>query len=66
MVNSNGEFKGSTKQALKDMGRDISELKDEVKILRKWLTILSIVTTVAVIERLPDFAKAVVAFAAGY
>ena len=63
MPNSNGEVKGSTKQALHDIRSDVKELKDDGKSLRKWLVVLSVVTTVAVIERFPDFAEAVIAFA---
>ena len=63
MPDYNGEFKGSTKQALHDIRSDVKELKDDYKSLRKWLVVLSVVTTVAVIERLPDFANAIVAFA---
>ena len=57
MKSNNGEFRGSTKQALKDMSEDIKGLQGEISTLRRWLTVLSILLTVAVIERIPDFVK---------
>ena len=59
--NNSGEFRGSTKQSLVDMKDQIVELKGEGATLRRWLTVLTMVTLVAVIERLPDFARIVLA-----
>ncbi len=63
MENQNGEFKGSTTQALHDMRSDVRDLKDEVRALRRWLTVLSIVTAVAVLERLPNLLSTIAAVA---
>ena len=60
---NNGEFRGSTKQALQDMSEDIKSLQTEVAALRRWLTILSILLTLAVVERVPDFIKVISAVA---
>jgi len=66
MNNSNGEFKGSTRQALTDMKSEMKDLKEEVKTLRRWLIILSMVTTIAVLEKLPDLIKVATVAAKGF
>ena len=63
MQNSNGEFKGTTQQAIKDIRSDVKDLKSDGKELRKWLIALSVVTTVAIIERAPDFLKVITSVA---
>ena len=69
MNTNNGEFRGSTKQALQDMSEDIRSLQAEVASLRglvwRSLTIISLLLTVAVIERIPDFVKVIGAVASG-
>ena len=65
MPNSNGEFKGSVKESIADLKADVQELKNEVANQRKWLTVLSILVTIAVIERIPDFLHIITAVAAG-
>ena len=60
------EFKGQTIQALSDIKeeikaskedneRDLKDFRREIAKLRNWIFVLSLVTTVAVIERLPAF-----------
>ena len=51
--NTNGEFKGTVKEAIRDIRSDISEVKDDIKSLNKRYWLLLILVTVAVIERLP-------------
>ena len=65
MVKDNGEFRGSTKQSLKDISEDVKSLQTEVAALRRWLTVLTILLTLAVVERVPDFIKVITAVASG-
>jgi len=65
MSKDNGEFKGSTKQSLKDISEDVKSLQTEVAALRRWLTVLTILLTLAVVERVPDFIKVITAVASG-
>ena len=59
MPNSNGEFKGSTKEAIKDIRGDIVEIKDDIKYTRRWLTAVTVITSIALLERAPGFLKSV-------
>ena len=65
MATNNGEFRGSTKQALKDISEDVRSLQTEIAALRRWLTVLTILLTLAVVERVPDFIKVITAVASG-
>ena len=65
MSTNNGEFKGSTREAIADLKADVQELKVEVSNLRRLLIVLSIMLTVAVIERIPDFLKIISTVSAG-
>ena len=65
MATNNGEFRGSTKQALKDISEDVRSLQTEIAALRRWLTVLTILLTLAVVERIPDFIKVISAVASG-
>ena len=65
MAENNGEFKGSVKESIADLKDDVKDLRNEVANLRRWLTILSVMLTVAVIERIPDFIKVISAVASG-
>ena len=51
--NTNGEFKGTVKEAIRDIRSDIGEVKEDIKSLNKRYWLLLILVTVAVIERLP-------------
>jgi hypothetical protein len=53
MRNGLSEFKGTTKQAIADLKEDIGELKKEVAGIKTWMFAVTILLTVAVIERLP-------------
>lgn len=53
-MTDNGEFKGTTKQAIVDIRKDIDEIKGDVKSMNKRILILFILLTVAIIERLPS------------
>ena len=63
MNNSNGEFKGTTKEAIKDIRGDITEIKDDIKYTRRWLTAVTVITSIALIERAPGFLKNVISIA---
>ena len=52
MIN-NGEFKGSTKQALADLNEHIQEIKNELASLNRRYWVVLILLVVTVIERLP-------------
>jgi len=52
MIN-NGEFKGSTKQALADLKEHIQEIKNELASLNRRYWVVLILLVVTVIERLP-------------
>ena len=60
MTNSNGEFKGTTNEAIKDIRKDIVEIKDDIKYSRRWLTAVTIITSIALLERAPGILKTVV------
>ena len=53
MTKTNGEFKGATVQAIKDMKQDICDIKDSIKSLERKIMIIMLLMVVAVIERLP-------------
>lgn len=52
---SNGEFKGTTREAIRNLHTNVSEVKDEVQSLNRRFWIILIVVTVAMVERLPGF-----------
>ena len=60
-MKSNNEFKGSTKEAIKDIRGDIRELKTEVRSLNRrwWITI--ILLTALTLEKLPSIVNLVLA-----
>jgi len=62
MSNSNDEFKGTTKEAISDLKKEVKETKDEVQSLNKRFWIILILLTVAVIERLPTLINLVGGF----
>ena len=49
------EFKGSTKQALLDMKEDVVTIQQDIARINKWLIGLTLLTGLAVVERLPAF-----------
>ena len=53
-MTKNGEFVGTTKEAIRDLKEDVVEVKKEVAALNKRFWVLLILITVAVIERLPS------------
>ncbi len=53
-MTKSGEFIGSTKQALMDMKEDIVAIQQDIARINKWLVGLTILTAIAVIERLPQ------------
>ena len=60
-MTENGEFKGTTKEAIRDIREDISLLKSEVKSINNKLIVVFILLAVAVIERLPTLISLVLA-----
>ena len=57
----NGEFKGSTKQAIVDIRNDISTLQSDVKSINNKMVVVFILLSVAVVERLPSLINLVMA-----
>ena len=57
--NDNGEFKGSTKEAILDLKADLAEVKADVAKIRNWMLIITMLLTVAIIERLPTLVNLV-------
>ncbi len=53
-MNTNGEFKGTTKQAIADLKEEVREVKVEVKSLNKRFWIFLIIGTAILAERLPS------------
>lgn len=56
-----GEFRGTTKEAIRDIREDISSLKKEVKSINDKLIVVFILLAIAVIERLPTLISLVMA-----
>ncbi len=57
MTNSDGEFKGSTKEAITIMKSDIKDIKKEIKSLNKRFWILLLIGSIALIEKLPHLMR---------
>ena len=49
-----GEFKGTTKEAIRDIRKDVAEISDDMKSMNRRIWILFILLSVAIIERLPS------------
>lgn len=62
MNESDGEFRGTTKEAIRGLTSDIAELRDDVKSLNRRLNVLSLLLVVAIIERLPTLVSLIQAF----
>lgn len=61
MTNNIGEFKGTTKEAIRDIRGDVKELKNEIKSLNRrwWITI--VLLTALTLEKLPSIVSLVMA-----
>lgn len=59
--NNYSEFKGTTKEAIRDIREDISALKEEVQVLNKKVWILVIALSILAIDRLPSLVGLVLA-----
>ena len=55
------EFQGQTTANIENMQKDISTIKQDINSIRKWLVIMTIVTAVAFVERLPQLITSVMA-----
>ena len=60
MTNFNGEFKGTTNEAIRGIHESIDEIKGDIKYTRRWLTAITIITSIALLERAPGLLKSVV------
>ena len=66
MTNNNenlGEFKGTTREALAALKEDVKSIQTDISRINKWLVSLTILTAIAVIERLPQLISLVSASA---
>lgn len=54
-----GEFKGLTKQSLIDLREDVRTIQQDIARINRWLIGLTLLTAMAVIERLPAFIQLV-------
>ena len=59
--NDNNEFKGSTKEALRDIRDDIKDVQMRVSRMEKWMWIVTGALIALSTTRLPDFVKIVLA-----
>lgn len=56
-----GEFKGTTKEAIRDIREDISSLKGDIASINNKLLVVFILLAIAIIERLPTLINLVLA-----
>lgn len=61
MSATNGEFKGKTMQAITDLQEDVTEVKSEVKELRRWIVALTILLALLVATVAPQLTGLVAA-----
>ena len=64
MKNSNGVFKGQTSEQIKDLKEDVQDLKTDVQTFKssttRWLVLLTVITSITLLEKLPDILKSVI------
>lgn len=64
MKNDNGLFKGKTSEQIKDLKEDVQDLKVDVQSFKsstvRWLVLLTIITSITLIEKLPDILNSII------